>query len=125
MRWALGRRMFGPYFELVRDLATFALGAVSTAGRPLLREAATRPTPRRLVPFTQGPGAASAAMARPVQQRPEPCPLSRWALGRRMLGAVSMAGRPLLRKAATPRRLVPLSRGAELCRGPATCALGR
>ena len=39
LRWALGLRMFGPYFALGRDLAsaTFALGAVSMTGRSLLR----------------------------------------------------------------------------------------
>ena len=38
--WALGLQMFGPYFALGRDLATFSLGAVSLASRPLLRGAA-------------------------------------------------------------------------------------
>ena len=52
LRWALGLRMFGPYFALGRDLATFALGEVPMTGRPLLRGAAT---PRRLVPLTWGP----------------------------------------------------------------------
>ena len=36
--WALGLRMFGPYFALGRDLqvATFAMGVVFMTGRPLL-----------------------------------------------------------------------------------------
>ena len=50
LRWALGLRVFGPYFALGRDLATFALGAVSMAGRPLLRGTGAprlaRPVPR-------------------------------------------------------------------------------
>ena len=36
LRWALGLRVFGPYFALGRDLATFALGEVPMTGRPLL-----------------------------------------------------------------------------------------
>ena len=36
LRWALGLRMFGPYFALGRDRDTFALGEVSMTGRALL-----------------------------------------------------------------------------------------
>ena len=54
VRWEDDHRMFGPYFALGRDLATFALGAVSMVGPPYYAapEAATR---RRLVPLSRGP----------------------------------------------------------------------
>ena len=93
--------------------------------RPLwLVPCATGPGPPRpnwLVPST-GPGAV---------RRPATFALGPWSpcvwplfLATFALGEVPMTGRPLLRGAATPLRLVPHSWGPEPCQGPATFALG-
>ena len=89
LRWAHDLRLLGPYFVLGRDLAFFALGSHSVAGRPLLCGAATL---QRLVYPT-------CARSR-VRDRP----LLRWAHDLRTLAltlrwAESPETLPLLRRA--------------------------
>ena len=89
LRWAHDLRLLGPYLALGRDLAFFALGSHSVAGRPLLCGAATL---QRLVYPT-------CARSR-VRDRP----LLRWAHDLRTLAltlrwAESPETLPLLRRA--------------------------
>ena len=115
LRWALGVSVFGPYFALGRDLATFALCEVPMTGLPLLRGAAT---PQRLVLHTWGPepcqgpanfapGTLSPCVWPLLCARPRPCHVD--------LGAVSVASSPLL-CAGPPLLASPVTRARSLAR---------
>ena len=64
LRLALGLRVFGPYFALGRDLATFALGEVPMTGLPLLCAG-----PPRLDGSSHSLGARSRVRDRPLLRR--------------------------------------------------------
>ena len=96
---------FGPYYAGPRHLATFALGAVSMAGRPLLRGAASH---RRLDPSSRGrepcrPSPMARARAIAGDQT-----ILRWARGHRELGPYYAGTRPCrfwrARSSGRPRR---------------------